>query len=557
MRFRSMIDRRLLWSVGLPLAVYAAMFFALRPEAVSRFRTHLFADDGDGLQCYWNLWWVDQALTRLHRSPWFTDRLHYPHGTTLIGHTLHPLNGLLAIGLQRIVPLAQAYNVLVIQSFLLGGLATFWLARAWDAAWVGALFAGAAFAFSEAHFAHAAGHLQLTSIEWLPLFLLAWTLLLSRPTPARGAIAGIALLLVILIDYYYFAYAVVAGTMLLAAHLVAQRRDLRAAFRRLAVPLGVFTAVAGATAGAIVVALIRSNASDALGGHPTNELGFDLAALLVPGWSWRFGSWTEGVWGHASHCYETALHPSLAVSALAAYAWWRRRDVAGRGVAVWTAVMVLGLVASVGPVVRFAGWPVPWVVGPYGVLEWLVPAVRLSGVPARAILLVALAAAMVAAFGLPLLWQTRPLAAATLVALFLLETAPGPMIATPLAAPPWVGVLANQPDGGVVDRITPAPWTLFFQTIHHKPLSEGYLARIPRSVILRDGVIVDAYDRGDFGMLCHRFGIRYAVLPAARATGDAQVLWQDGDEKLVALSPRGDCVPTASAKRRHNERVEP
>jgi hypothetical protein len=544
--------RRLAWSVVLPLAVYATALIVLQPATLRRFWTRLFADEGDGLQCYWNLWWVDLAVTRLHQWPWFTDRLHYPHGTTLIGHTLHPLSGFLAIALQRIVPLAQAYNLLVIQSFVLGGLAMFWLARAWGASWAGALFGGAVYTFSEFHFAHATGHLQLASIEWIALFLLAWTRLLARPGPVAGAVAGVALLLVVLGDYYYFGYAVVVAAILLGARVVGQRRDLRGVCRRLAPALGVFLAVAGATAGVVVVALLRSNHQDPLGGsHPAGALGLDLSALLVPGWEWRFASLTVGAWARIPNAYETMVHPSIAVSALASYAWWRRRDLRGRGVGAWSAVFAVGLLLSIGPVVRLAGHTVA-VVGPYGLLERLVPALRLSGVPARALLLAVVAGAMLAAAALPLLWHEHPWIAATVLAVFVVESLPRPMVTTVLEVPQWVQVLAAEPDAAaLVDRVTPAPWSLFFQTIHGKPMAEGYLARIPQSVSRRDRVIVHLHDRGKFPALCRRFGIRYVVLPVGRDTGAIRVLWQDAREKLIAIAPPGRCHPAPTTRPHH------
>src|SRR4030095_12470248 len=64
-------------------AFYAAAFFVLTWPAVTRFRTHWFADDVDGLQNVWNLWWVQRAVVVLHQSPWYTHDLHVPYGSPL------------------------------------------------------------------------------------------------------------------------------------------------------------------------------------------------------------------------------------------------------------------------------------------------------------------------------------------------------------------------------------------------------------------------------------------------------------------------------------------
>ena len=54
------------------------------------------------------------AVRELHVLPWYTTYLHYPVGTTLLGHTLNPFNGLLAIALLPVLTLVQTYNSIVI-----------------------------------------------------------------------------------------------------------------------------------------------------------------------------------------------------------------------------------------------------------------------------------------------------------------------------------------------------------------------------------------------------------------------------------------------------------
>ena len=51
---------------------YAAAFFVLTWPAVTRFRTHWFADDGDGLQNVWNVWWVSRRTGQETRVTSYT-----------------------------------------------------------------------------------------------------------------------------------------------------------------------------------------------------------------------------------------------------------------------------------------------------------------------------------------------------------------------------------------------------------------------------------------------------------------------------------------------------
>ncbi|HEX5502266.1 MAG TPA: hypothetical protein VFW96_06560, partial [Thermomicrobiales bacterium] len=165
----------------LPALVYLAGFCLLTYPLIRAFPSAFFADEGDGLQNVWNLWWVNLALTRLHTSPWWTPLLHYPGGVSLVGQTLNPFDGFVAVALLPWLSLVETYNAIVVFSFVMGGVTAFWLARALGGAYWSSLVGGALFTFANYHFAHAQGHLQLVALEWLPLFLLCWQRLLVAP----------------------------------------------------------------------------------------------------------------------------------------------------------------------------------------------------------------------------------------------------------------------------------------------------------------------------------------------------------------------------------------
>jgi len=66
--------------------------------------------------------WSFGSVTELHQSPWHTTYLHHPYGSTLIGQTLNPFNGLAGIALLKVFSLVQTYNIMVIFSFVMSGL---------------------------------------------------------------------------------------------------------------------------------------------------------------------------------------------------------------------------------------------------------------------------------------------------------------------------------------------------------------------------------------------------------------------------------------------------
>src|SRR4030042_2933009 len=200
MTFRSRtqhLTRQALLFLLIPLAAYFLIFCGLSYPLITRFSTHFFIDDGDGFTNVWNVWWINKAVTELHQNPWNTTYLHFPHGTSLLGHTMNPFNGFLAIPLLRVFSFVRAFNICIIFAFVMGGLTAFWLAYYLSRSYSGALVAGFIFTFCSYHFAHAAGHMQLASLEWIPLFILAWYVLMTRPSIRVGIGAALALFLVV------------------------------------------------------------------------------------------------------------------------------------------------------------------------------------------------------------------------------------------------------------------------------------------------------------------------------------------------------------------------
>ncbi len=204
---------------GISLAVFPALLYLLifciyTYPLLLDFSTHFFADQGDGLQNVWNIWWVHKAVTQLHQLPWQTSYLHYPNGVSLLGSTLNPFNGFVGIVLLPFLTLVETHNVIVIFSFVLGGVTTFWLAYYLTGSYWSSILAGFIFTFSNYHFAHAEGHLQLVSLEWIPLFVLCWYVVLTKPGILMAIASAVTLVAVILCDYYYFFYCVVMGVLM-------------------------------------------------------------------------------------------------------------------------------------------------------------------------------------------------------------------------------------------------------------------------------------------------------------------------------------------------------
>jgi hypothetical protein len=534
-----------------PLALYALIFASFTFPLLARFSTHFFANDGDGLSNVWNLWWVEAALTRFGTSPWFTTHLHFPHGTTLLGHTLNPFNGFLAVLLEPWLGLVQTHNAIVVFSFVFGAWAAFRLALHVSGGYPGSLIAGFVFGFSNYHFAHAEGHLNLVSLEWIPLFLLAWLRLLERPSAARAIGAALALLLVLLCDHYYFLYCVIAAMLLLAVEM-RRRRDVRFWLRApTAGPFAVFLVASALSSGVLVALLLRSDQRDPLvGGHDAWRFSMDLLALWIPGAHWRFHAWSEAFWSRLpGNTVESSVHLGLGVTLAALLASRRRARAAAPQSTAWWVLLAFFALMSLGPSLQIWGraQPIPL---PYRLLELLLPTLRISGVPVRMVVMVTLAAGILAGVGLDALLRggvRARLAALAVLACMTLEFLPRPLASTDAGrVPGWVAALAGRPgQHGFMDATEafPEASALYLQTLHEVPIYAGFVARLPASVFLKDRELWKLRERRDFESLCARHGFAYFLLREGTAHGALPVapVWRGEGLELYDVRAAWSC----------------
>jgi hypothetical protein len=542
----------------LPAAFYFVAFWLLiypwlQPGSTPQillFSTRLYGDQGDALQCFWNFWWLDRALVQLGQSPWYTTALHYPYGISLIGHVLNPLHGLMGIVLLRFFTLIETYNFIVVFAFVASGVTAFGLAYEITQSYAGSLLAGYIYTFSSYHFLHAGGHLHIVTFEFIPLFMLVWHRLLDRPSLARASAAAVLLLAVTLVTYYHLLYCALAAAILVAWRAW-RARDAFFFWRKpYRLPLLAFAGLAAATTGLLVLAFAYQERVDPLlGAHPAVAGGLDLQALFVPGGRSRFGALTEPVWSRWSgNINESGANLGVTTALLAIYAWRRRRHWASRDLTVWYVVLLCFVVLSFGPVLRFGGSAVPLPVPmPYAALEAVVPLVSASGIPERMMAMALLAAGVIGAAGFEQLrragGKARWVAALVCLGVFL-EYFSYPIVMSDIAVPPYVYALKMLPAGqGAVYLGDFGPQnvtlSLYYQTIHEKPLAFGYLARVPASTARQDAelqALLAEHAPGFLDVLYRRYGLRYLIAGAAASYPGQAVVYQDASVRIYDLA---------------------
>ena len=476
--------------IFLPVVLYFILFFFFSPHLLGRFSTHFFGDGGDGLQNAWNMWWVKKAVTELGHHPWRTEFLHYPGGTSLLGHTLNPFNGFVGIILQHFLTLVQAYNAIVVFSFVAGGWTSFLLCLELTGSYWGGVAGGSVFTFSSYHFMHAEGHMQLVSLEWLPLFLLLWHRFIERPSHRLAIGASLALFLVILCDYYYFLYAVMAGMFLLAwSRIKAPEKFLAELYlAKSGLSWLLFIVSTFLTSGVLVGALLHQNRVDPLlGAHSASDFSMDLLAPFVPSYHWFFHEWTASIWSTwTGNGNETSVYLGWTSLIVSAQGVWilKRRDFSKR-LLPWIWMGLAFFVFSLGPWLHISGHEFrfgtrfqihgrAWhpLTLPYSYLVNLLPPLRLSGIPVRMMAMVQLVLAILVSAGVGGLLESgstwKHCALAVCCGLWAFESYPRPLPYTEPVIPLYVENLRDLPAGAVIDQVSSFSWVLYYQTVFQK-----------------------------------------------------------------------------------------
>ena len=545
---RYSINRTLKFGVS-PLIVYLIFFCIYTHPLIKQFSTHYFTDQWDGLQSVWNIWWVNKSLIQLHQNPWYTSYLYYPHGTWLVGHTLNPFNGILAVFLLNFLSLLQSFNTILIFSFVATGCTAFILAYYISGSYLGSLVAGYIFTFSSFHFAHAQGHMQLVAMEWIPLFVFCWYRFITRPNIRAAFGSAICLFAVILCDYYYFLYCVMTASIILLWHAVKNRDFLFFIKKDYKIPIMVFGSVSFVTSGILLVSFLILNLKDPLiGAHNPKEFSLDVFALFIPGGHWRFADLTRVFWSKLpGNIHESSVYIGISVWIIILYVFFNKRKIRNN-VMLWYLILIFFSVLALGPVLQLWGQEISDIVLPYRLFEKIFPLLKLSGVPVRMTVMVLLSASILSAVGINILIRgskgNRLLVILLLITLFF-EYLPQPIPANRIPTPEHIRVLKSQPGtNGVIDLYSSIAHALYYQTIHEKPMAFGYISRRPTSVIKKSEQVSSYIDQKDYDQLCKKYNIRYMILPSNNGTGkndSLQVIYQDHKVKIVDLGAETSC----------------
>lgn len=359
---------------------------------------------------------------------------------------LQPATDLPGILLARAAGGVTAYNVVDLLSFPLAAIAAFLLTWKLTGSVLASVTAGLLFAWSPFHVAHAAYHLHIAQVQWLPLALLAIWQVAARPTLPRlafGAAAGAVLCAASF--YWALIGAVILPVALVAASAVVPLEGGRTRSRAVLASAAIALVLAGVAATAAAV-LPRMVAGDPMQFAFTADDQARYAArwssyVLPPIDHPLLGAVRAGVEGAAAP--EQQIGPGwtvLVLGAIGVFVAFRDRGLT-RAAVVWlVTVAVVAAACSMNPLARVL----------FTVAPLLRSHARFGGV-------VTLCAAVCAGIGVSGLWRRDGVRwlAALLVLLAALELRPYAVRARDILPTPGYRWLAARNEWKVLDCTPP------------------------------------------------------------------------------------------------------
>ncbi len=512
--------------------------------------THIPGFIGDSFVHLWTFEWVKAALLS-GQSPFYTDLLFYPRGTSLIFHNIAWMNFLGWLILQVFVGGAAAYSLVHMGVLIFNGLATFLLAREVTRSDRAAFVSGLICAFWPFILSHQ-GHPNLIFIGWISLALIFIRRMFSS---GRVRDALLVALFLVLTGITRLQLLIMAAPLIGLYVLFIIVTDKSA---RTWQAVKLLLLIAGVTVLCLLPLVTPLAASQINRTFPedlfvdedlyvTDLFGFVVPSRYHPLWgqqafaiSWQFAG---------NMVYVPFIgYITLALSILGSIGAWRKARF-------WTMAALFYGIFALGPTLIAFGRPTS-IPLPYSLIEdWFL--VQVIRHPERLNVMLSIPIAILAGLGVTVLLRQAWLRAhkTLLICGISLLIAAEYIIAFPtleLSTPGWYERIADEAgDFAILDlpmnmRERYDKQYMFYQATHKRPLVEGHISRPPRqafdfieSVPILQGVRDERYPPDAIGDVSYQLhlldeaGIRYLVLHKRFLRESHEMAWR----KWLALKP--------------------
>ena len=530
MRFRGLAEATAVFTAGLVLACVLTYPYAFKFDHAGR------VDTNDGRWSIWVVSWVAHALTTDPRQVYRANIFH-PHDDALAYSEANIAAGIIGVPVWLLTHNPYAtHNFVVLLSFVLSFVGTYYLCRYLTGSRPAAAVAGVLFAYCPFVFARTA-HIQLLLISGLPFCLLAFHRLIDRVSVGRAVALGAILWFQGLACAYYgiFGGFAVGAAGLVLAITRGRWRDWR-----------YWAGIAGAAV--VSIALTAPFFIPYI--NLQRESGFARSLDGARTYSANLAAWAaSGSWAHrwwlpylqrpyVSENFSEVLFPGIVTVVLGiAGAWIGLRAGApgssqGRPPSTSDSRAPLGVPRQIERGITLAYVVTAllafWITfgpkaGLYSVLYQVVPVFTFLRAPSRTGIVVTLCLVVLASCAVARLVERKRhpwLMAAALVALAIADLVQAPLgLRDARPTPPAYQELARQHRAPVavfpfwargIDFHGHAEYMLA-STAHWQPLINGYSDHIPQDFRDHAAILRHFPDAGSFAVL-EKLGARYVVV---------------------------------------------
>ncbi|RZV38411.1 MAG: hypothetical protein EVJ48_07115 [Candidatus Acidulodesulfobacterium acidiphilum] len=173
---------------------------------ILHFSSVMPGNGGDEYLMAWFFWEFYRSVFILHKLPYFTHLVYYPHGVPLYVTTAMPVNAVIASVIYFFTKnLILSFNVLFLAASILNAYFAYLLAYDTVCSRTASFFAGLIFAFSPILIEQARwGDINIWSAYGIPLYILFFNRLYRNPNLKNALLAALGLFLATYAGFYEF-----------------------------------------------------------------------------------------------------------------------------------------------------------------------------------------------------------------------------------------------------------------------------------------------------------------------------------------------------------------
>ncbi len=283
----------------------------------------------DPVDSIWRVGWGQERLLHAPQAL-FDGNTFYPYARSYLFDELLLGEAILTLPLRLITANPVAiYNLAILLTLVLSGLAAYALARHLGCGMPGAFLAGAIYGFAALHLAHL-GHLGVLSGQYFPLVILLLDRLFAAPRPRDTLFLAAALVLQALSSQYYAFYLIFVIGGFVGLRLV--QLGVKRRFPPLATWLALFAA--GGLALAAVAPfflgyrLVQGDYTVERTIAQNAYYSANVASFFTVDWrNWLWGDATAPLRAYGTYTFERNMFPgavALGLAMIGALTSWRR-----------------------------------------------------------------------------------------------------------------------------------------------------------------------------------------------------------------------------------------